>query len=44
MRYLITCQPQIYSPLPPDTTDQQCIELWLYGQPATTQEGYRIDI
>ncbi|MBA2397003.1 MAG: tyrosine-type recombinase/integrase [Ktedonobacteraceae bacterium] len=44
MRSLTTYQPQVYSPLPPNTTDQQLVELWLHNRPTTTQEGYRIDI
>lgn len=36
-------QPQIYTVLPPDTTDERLVDLWLHGRPAGTQEGYRIE-
>jgi integrase/recombinase XerD len=39
-----TYQPQIYTVLPDDTTDERLVALWLHGKALTTQEGYRIDI
>lgn len=37
-------QPQVYTVLPQDTTDERLVELWLHGKAVTTQEGYGIDI
>lgn len=36
--------PQVYTVLPPDTTDEYLVELWLHGRPASTQKSYRIDM